>query len=255
MIFVKTPEEIEQMREACEISAGALKLAGQSAKPGMTTKELDNIIHKYIISKGAKPSFLGYGGFPGSACISINDEVIHGIPGSRKILNGDIISVDVGAYKNGFHGDNAYTFAVGCLNEVDDDIKKLMTVTEQSLMEAIKVAKPGNRIGDISNTIETCVRAHGYGVVKQFIGHGVGRELHEAPEIPNFGPAGKGVRLCEGMTLAIEPMINLIGDDIYIMPDEWTVKTKSGSVSVHFEHTIVVTENGGEILTKSPVRL
>ena len=248
MISVKTASQIAQMSEACKISAQALALGGKSIEAGMSTKELDDIMHKFILSCGAKPSFLGYGGFPGTACISINDEVIHGIPSrDRTINNGDIVSIDVGAYYNGYHGDNAATYAVG---KVSDDALKLMKVTNEALYKGIAAAKPGNRIGDISHAIEEYVNQYGYGIVREYVGHGVGNEMHEEPEIPNFGHAGRGSRLVEGMTIAIEPMINLVGSEIYVMPDKWTVKTKSGSVSAHFEHTIAITKDGTEILTE-----
>ena len=248
MIALRTSEELKKLREAGRISAGALKVAGESIKAGMSTKQLDDKMHKYILSQGAKPNFLGYNGFPGCACISINDEVIHGIPSEqRKFQNGDIVSIDVGAIKDGYHGDNAYTFAVG---NISSDAKKLLETTEKSLYEAIKVAKPGNRIGDISHAIQSTVEEQGFGVVREFVGHGVGKALHESPEIPNFGTAGRGIRLAEGMVIAIEPMINLVGAAIIHMPDGWTIKTKSGSLSAHFEHTIAITGDGAKILTK-----
>ena len=210
---------------------------------------VDMILREFYRSQGAKPSFLGYGGFTGSACISINDEVIHGIPSKTKIIrDGDIVKVDTGAYIDGFHGDNAATFAVG---EVSDEAKKLMDVTEQSLYEGIRMAKVGNRIGDISHAIEEYVTSRGYAVVKKFVGHGVGHELHESPEVPNYGHAGKGVRLAAGMTLAIEPMINIKGEGVNVLADGWTVKTASGSLSAHFEHTIAITNNGPVILTRA----
>lgn len=205
------------------------------------------MIHKFIVQAGAKPSFLGYGGFPASACISLNDRVIHGIPSSREILKeGDVVSVDVGAYYNGFHGDNAYTFRVG---EVSPEADQLLRVTEESLTKGIAQAKAGNRIGDISNAIQTYTESFGYGVVREYIGHGVGRNLHEDPEVPNFGKPGRGMRLVAGMTIAIEPMINLSGAGVRQLPDGWTVVTKSGSISAHFEHTILITEEGAKILT------
>lgn len=246
MISVKTASQIAQMKDACKISAQALALAGESLEVGMTTKELDNIIHKFIVSTGAKPSFLGYAGYPASACISVNDEVIHGIPGNRKILDGDVVSVDVGAYYNGYHGDNAYTFMVG---NVAPEVKKLLEETKASLYKGIEQAVVGNRIGDISHAIEEHINSFGYGIVRKYVGHGVGRELHEEPEVPNFGRAGHGVRLTAGMTIAIEPMINLKGDDVYSLPDGWTVKTVSKTASAHFEHTIAITSNGPVILT------
>lgn len=247
MIIIKNPKELEKMRQACKIAFGALECAGKIICDGMTTFELDREINKYILKCGAKPSFLNYNGFPASSCISINEEVIHGIPSKqRTIKNGDIVSVDVGAYYNGFHGDNAKTFAVG---EITEQAKKLIDITEQSFFEGIKFATIGNRIGDISNAIERYVRENSMGIVKKFVGHGIGRNLHESPEIPNFGPAGKGERLMPGMTLAIEPMINLVGDDVYVLPDKWTVKTTSKSLSAHFEHTILITKGEPEILT------
>lgn len=248
MIPIKSTSQIKRMREACRISAQALEVAGKSISDGMSTKELDNIINKFIVSCGAKPSFLGYGGFKGSACISINDEVIHGIPSRRKIIkSGDIVSVDVGAYYDGFHGDNAYTFAVG---EISAQASKLLEVTQECLYKGIEQAKPGARIGDISSAVERHATAHSLGVVKKFVGHGVGADLHEPPDVPNYGVAGRGPRLVEGMTIAIEPMINLVGEDIVIMPDKWTVKTASGSLSAHFEHTIAITSDGAVVLTK-----
>ena len=249
MISLKTAHELERMQKACRISAQALKVAEEHIKAGMSTYELDMILREFYRSQGAKPSFLGYGGFTGSACISINDEVIHGIPSKTKIIrDGDIVKVDTGAYIDGFHGDNAATFAVG---EVSDEAKKLMDVTEQSLYEGIRMAKVGNRIGDISHAIEEYVTSRGYAVVKKFVGHGVGHELHESPEVPNCGHAGKGVRLAAGMTLAIEPMINIKGEGVNVLADGWTVKTASGSLSAHFEHTIAITNNGPVILTRA----
>ncbi len=247
MIIVKSNTEIARMQKAGKITAEALQLAGEQIKAGMTTFELDKIIQRYITSRGATPSFLGYGGFKGSACISINDEVIHGIPGPRKILDGDIVSVDVGAYIDGYHGDSAKTFAVG---KVSDDALALMKSTEESLYLAIELAKPGVRIGDISSAVQEYNESRGYSVVRQFVGHGVGKDLHEEPEVPNYGKAGHGVRLIAGMVIAIEPMINQGGADIKVMPDGWTVKTKDGSLSAHFEHTIAITADGAVILTR-----
>ena len=210
MIELKTAKELERMAEACKISALALKAAGESIEPGMSTKELDHIIEKKIRSYGAKPNFLGYGGFPGSACISLNDTVIHGIPSKDIIIHeGDIVSVDTGAFYNDYNGDNAYTFAVG---EISSDARALLDATEQSLYEAIKVVKAGMRIGDIGFAVQSYVEARGYAVVRKYIGHGVGRNLHESPDVPNFGTPGRGVRLAAGMTLAIEPMVNARGE-------------------------------------------
>jgi len=239
------------MRRAGIIAGNALHFGGRSIKVGMTTYELDKIIHDYIVKNGAKPSFLGYGGFKGSACISINNEVIHGIPSKkRKICDGDIVSIDVGAYIDGFHGDTAYTFAVG---NVSEEAKQLLKVTEESLYKGIEQAVAGNRIGDIGHAIEEYCTSYGYGIVRKYIGHGVGRELHESPEVPNYGKAGHGPRLVNGMTIAIEPMINAVGDDVKVLPDGWTVLTKSGSLSAHFEHSVAVTSDGPVLLTKPTI--
>ena len=247
MITVKSNKEIAKMQKAGSITAGALIAAGEAIKVGMTTYELDKIIHRYITSHGAKPSFLGYGGFPGSACISINDEVIHGIPGPRKICEGDIVSVDVGAYIDGYHGDSCKTFAVG---NISDEARALMTSTEESLYEAIKIAKPGMRIGDLSACIQQYNESRGFSVVRKFVGHGIGSELHEDPEVPNFGKAGHGPRLVAGMVIAVEPMINQGSFEVKVMPDKWTVKTVDGKLSAHFEHTIAITSSGPLIMTK-----
>lgn len=247
MINIKSKSELEKMRIAGKITGGALELAGRSIRVGMTTKELDRIIHNYIVSHGAKPSFLGYGGFPGSACISINNEVIHGIPGKRKICEGDIVSVDVGAYIGGYHGDSCKTFAVG---QISDEAAKLMRVTEESLYKGIEKAVVGGRLGDISHAIEQHVVTNGMAVVKKYVGHGVGRELHESPEVPNFGKEGHGPRLVAGMVIAIEPMVNAVGEGVKVLPDGWTVLTQSGSLSAHFEHTVAITPDGPVLLTK-----
>ena len=236
------------MKEACVISAQALKLVGSAVEPGVSTWELDQIAEKFILSKGAKPNFKGLYGYPATACISVNNEVIHGIPAKDRVLkSGDIVSVDVGAYCDGFHGDNAYTFIVG---DTSEENKKLLRETEAALYKGIEQAVVGNRVGDISHAIEQHISQFGYGIVRQFVGHGVGREMHEDPEVPNFGRAGHGPRLVEGMTIAIEPMVNLKGDAVKVMPDGWTTKTASGSVAAHFEHSIAITSNGPVILTK-----
>lgn len=251
MIIVKNKTELEKMRKAGIITGNALHYGGQSIKVGMSTYELDKIIHDYIVKNGAKPSFLGYGGFPASACISINDEVIHGIPSKKRIIrDGDVVSIDVGAYIDGYHGDSAYTFPVG---NVSEETMQLLTVTKESLFKGIEQAVVGNRIGDIGHAVEEHCVSYGYGVVKQYIGHGVGRNLHESPEVPNFGRAGRGPRLVAGMTIAIEPMINAVGDDVKVLSDGWTVVTKSGSPSAHFEHTIAVTPDGPVLLTKPTI--
>lgn len=251
MINVKSKSELEKMRKAGIITGNALHYAGQQIKVGMSTYELDKIIHDYIVKNGAKPSFLGYGGFPGSACISINDEVIHGIPSKKRIIHdGDVVSIDVGAYIDGFHGDSAFTFPVG---NVPEETLQLLKVTNESLYKGIEQAVAGNRIGDISHAVEEHCTSYGYGIVKQYVGHGVGRDLHESPEVPNYGRAGHGPRLVAGMTIAIEPMINAVGEDVKVLSDGWTVLTRSGSPSAHFEHTVAVTPDGPVILTKPTI--
>ena len=248
MISVKSKTDLAKMREAGRIAGGALKLAGESIRAGMSTLELDKIVHDYIVGCGAKPSFKGYGGFPGSACISINEEVIHGIPKAKKIIReGDIVSVDVGACINGFHGDTCATFASG---KISDEAKALLEVTEASLYEAIKVAQVGARLGDVSHAVEEYCASRGYGIVRNYCGHGIGRELHESPEVPNYGRAGHGPRLTAGMTFCIEPMINVKGDDVRVLKDGWTTVTASGSLSAHFEHAIAITPDGPVILTQ-----
>ena len=234
------------MREACRISARALALGGSLVRPGITTGEIDREIRRYIESEGATPSFLNYGGFPASACISVNQTVIHGIPGHTVIREGDIVSVDVGACINGFHGDNAATFAAG---KVSPEAQALMDATRESLYEGIKAAVAGNRIGDIGAAVQRYVEVRGYSVVRQFVGHGVGTDLHEDPSVPNFGTPGRGPRLVPGMTLAIEPMINAGTAEVEILKDGWTTVTKDGKLSAHFEHTIAITPDGPVIMT------
>lgn len=247
MISIKSKTDLAKMQVAGKITGAALKLAGESIKAGMTTLELDKIIHDYIVSQGAVPSFLNYCGFPASACISVNDELIHGIPSSKcKIKDGDIVSVDVGAYINGFHGDSAMTYAVG---DISCEAQKLLDVTEKSLYKAIEVAKPGARLGDVSSAVQEYVESFGYSIVKQYVGHGIGRKLHEEPEVPNYGTKGHGVRLLPGMVIAIEPMVNAVGEGVKVLGNDWTVVTKSGSLSAHFEHTIAITSEGSVILT------
>ena len=247
MIILKTQKELSAMREAGRISNQALLEAGKHIRAGMTTKELDRILHDFILSKGAKPSFLGYAGFPGTACISINNEVIHGIPShTRKLRAGDIVSIDLGAKFDGYHGDNAATFACG---DVSEEAKRLMDTTRESLYEGIRAACAGGRIGDIGHAVQQYVEARGYSVVRQFVGHGVGLNLHEAPEVPNFGTPGRGIRLMPGMTLAIEPMVNAGAPGVRVLPDGWTVLTRDGSLSAHFEHTVAITADGPKIMT------
>ncbi len=248
MIVLKTSRELALMKEACRISAGALKVAGEAVRPGVSTWEIDKIAYDYIKSQGAEPNFLGLYGFPATACISINDEVIHGIPDKKRILkNGDIVSIDLGAKIAGYNGDNAATFACG---EISDEAKRLMDVTEKSLYEAIKVAVPGGKIGDIAHAVQSFCEEQGYGVVRDYTGHGIGKALHEDPSVPNFGTAGRGVRLLAGMTIAIEPMINQGTARVKVLPDGWTVKTLDGKLSAHFEHTVAITKDGPVILTR-----
>ena len=247
MIVLKTGRELKIMREACRISAGALQTAGKAVEPGVTTAELDKLAEDYIRSQGGEPNFLNYEGYPATACISVNNEVIHGIPSAKRVLrSGDIVSIDLGAKFQGYHGDNAATFVCG---DVSPEAKRLIDTTRESLFEGIRAAVAGGRIGDIGNAVQSYVEARGYSVVRQFVGHGIGTHLHEAPEVPNFGTAGRGIRLMPGMTLAIEPMINAGGSDVKILPDGWTVLTKDGSLSAHFEHTVVITADGPKIMT------
>lgn len=247
MIVLKTGRELSVMREACRISAGALQLVGKAIEPGITTAELDKIAENYIRSKGAVPNFKNYQGYPATACISVNNEVIHGIPSKKRVIKqGDIVSVDLGALFNGYHGDNAATFACG---DVSEEAKRLMDATRESLYEGIKVAVAGGRIGDIGHAVQSYIEARGYSVVRKFVGHGIGTKLHEAPEVPNFGAPSRGIRLMPGMTLAIEPMVNAGGSEVEIMPDGWTVLTKDGSLSAHFEHTVAITSSGPQIMT------
>lgn len=249
MIVLKTKRELDLMREACRISANALRVAGEAVEPGVSTWEIDNVVRKYIQEQGATPSFLGYGGFPASACISVNNVVIHGIPNKKQILkSGDIVSVDVGAFIDGFHGDNAYTFACG---DISAEARALLDATEECLYLGIKQAVAGNRIGDIGNAIQSYAEERSYSVVRDFVGHGVGAKLHEDPSVPNYGTAGRGVRLLPGMTIAIEPMITAGNYAVKVLDDDWTTVTVDGSLAAHFEHTIAITPNGPVIMTIS----
>lgn len=248
MIVLKTSRELSLMKEACRISAGALKVAGEAVKPGISTWEIDRIAYDYIKSQGAEPNFLGLYGFPATACISINDEVIHGIPSKTRILKaGDIVSIDLGAKIGGYNGDNAATFACG---DISDEAKRLMDTTRESLYKAIEMAVPGGKLGDVSNAVQRYCEERGYGVVREYTGHGIGKALHEDPSVPNYGTAGRGVRLLPGMTIAIEPMINQGTARIKVLPDGWTVKTTDGKLSAHFEHTVAITKDGPVILTQ-----
>ena len=247
MIIQKTSKQILLMREAGRITGNALKVAGRAIEPGLSTKELDTVIRRYIEGEGAKPSFLGLYGFKGSACISLNHQVIHGIPSSDVVIkNGDIVSVDVGAYINGYHGDSAYTFGVG---DVSPEAKRLLDTTRESLYMGIKQAVKGNRIGDIGHAVQKYVEARGYSVVREYTGHGVGASVHEDPSVPNFGTPHRGYRLEEGMVIAIEPMINAGTPAVRQLSDGWTVVTADGRLSAHFEHTVAITADGPVILT------
>ncbi len=246
MITLKSEKEIALMRRAGKITAAARALARDMVKPGVTTQQIDKAVFEFIKSQGAVPSFLNYHGYPGSACISVNDEVIHGIPGKRVLKEGDIVSVDVGAYIGGFHGDCAGTYPCG---QVSDEAMDLIRVTQQSFFEGIRYAREGHRLGDISAAIQSYVESHGYSIVREYVGHGIGRTLHEAPEVPNFGTAGRGTRLLRGMTLAVEPMVNAGGAAILNMADGWAVETADGKYSAHYENTILITDGEPELLT------
>ncbi|MDL4841406.1 type I methionyl aminopeptidase [Aquibacillus rhizosphaerae] len=246
MIHYKTPREIETMKIAGEIVALTHKELQRYIEPGITTKELDNIADKFIVSMGAFPSFKGYNGFRGSICASVNEELVHGIPGNRKLKDSDIISIDIGARYNGYHGDSAWTYAVGA---VDRDTDKLLEVTEAALLIGLKEAKPGVRLTNISHAIQSFVEPKGFSIVREYAGHGVGKELHEDPTIPHYGPPNKGPLLKPGMVLAIEPMVNAGSRYVKTLADNWTVVTLDGKKCAHYEHTIAITEEGFQILT------
>ena len=246
MITLKSEREIELMRRAGKITAAARALAGEMVKPGVTTQEIDKAVYRFIRSQGAEPSFLNYNGYPASVCVSVNDEVIHGIPGKRVLKEGDIVSVDVGAYIGGFHGDCAATYACGAIS---DEAQKLIDVTRQSFYEGIKFAREGNRLSDVSHAVQEYVEANGFSVVREYVGHGIGRNMHESPEVPNFGLPGHGPKLLRGMTLAVEPMVNAGAAAIRQMPDGWTVKTRDGKYAAHYENTILITAGEPELLT------
>ncbi|HNW04557.1 MAG TPA: type I methionyl aminopeptidase [Oscillospiraceae bacterium] len=246
MVIVKTATEVSMLREAGRISALALKTGGEAVGPGVTTGEIDKLIHDFIVFQGATPSFLNYEGFPATACISVNDEIIHGIPGSRVLIEGDVVTIDVGACVEGYHGDNAATFAVG---KISPEARHLLDATRESLYQGIAQAAAGNRIGDISWAVQSYVEERGYSVIRNYTGHGVGRDIHEDPEVPNFGKPGHGLRLVGGMVIAIEPMVNAGGRFTHTDSNGWTVRTADGSNSAHFEHTIAITKDGPVILT------
>ena len=248
MIQLKNPQQIKEMREAGRITGEALLVARENVREGISTFELDKIIRNYIEKQGAKPSFLGYGGFPGSACISINDEVIHGIPSKKRILReGDVVKIDVGAYYKGFHGDAARTIAVG---KVSEEAQRLIDVTRESFFKGIEKFKDGNRLGDIGHAIDSFVVENGFSTVKRYIGHGIGHALHESPDVPNYGTEGRGTRLCPGLVLAIEPMVNIGREDVRELGDGWTVKTADGTLSAHYENTVALTSDGLIVMTQ-----
>lgn len=246
MIILKSDSQVKIMREAGRVVAETHQLLANIVAPGITTLELDQAAEEYIRSRGAVPAFKGYNGFPASICASVNDEVVHGIPGLRKLENGDIISIDIGAVKNGYVGDSAASHPVGT---VTPEKIRLLEVTKQGLMEGLKMAVPGNRLSDISHAVQVYVEKQGFSVVRDYVGHGIGRDMHEDPQIPNFGRPGHGPRLEKGMTLAIEPMVNMGTYKVRTLLDNWTVVTKDGQCSAHFEHTIAITQSGPEILT------
>ena len=247
MITLKSKQEIELMRRAGKITAAARALAGKMVTPGVTTHEIDRAVFQFIQSQGATPSFLHYQGYPASVCVSVNDEIIHGIPGKRVLHEGDIVSIDVGAYKDGFHGDCAATFPCG---KISEEAQRLIDVTRQSFFEGLKFAREGYRVPDISRAVQAYVEANGFSVVREYVGHGVGRQMHEAPEVPNYVVGhGERPRLLRGMTIAVEPMVNAGGAGIKVMPDGWTVKTADGKWSAHYENTILITAGDPEILT------
>ena len=246
MINIKSTSEIMKMRQSGEILSKALFELERNIRPGVTTKELDRIAYDFIKSQGAIPSFLNYHGFPASICASVNDTVIHGIPDSTSLKDGDIISIDIGVVKDGYHTDAARTWAVG---RISDEAKRLIEVTKQSFFEGLKYARHGERLFSISATIQGYVESHGYSIVRNYCGHGIGKDLHEDPEIPNYGSFGHGIRLCKGMTIAVEPMVNEGGFETKCLKDGWTVKTKDGSLAAHYENTILITDSEPELLT------
>lgn len=248
MIQLKNPLQIKEMKEAGRITGEALLVAREHIREGISTYELDKIIRNHIEKCGAKPSFLGYGGFPGSACISINDEVIHGIPSKKRFLQeGDVVKVDVGAFYKGFHGDAARTIPVG---KISEDAEKLIKITRDSFFAGVEKFRVGNRLGDIGHAIDALVVENGFSTVKKYIGHGIGHELHESPDVPNYGTEGRGTRLCAGMVLAIEPMVNMGVDSVKELSDGWTVKTADGKLSSHYENTVALTSDGVIIMTQ-----
>lgn len=248
MITLKSSKEIEWMRDAGKLSAEALSAVGEAVRPGITTLELDSVARRFIKKSGGEPSFLGYHGYPAAACVSVNDEIVHGIPGDRVLKNGDIVSVDLGVKYKGYHGDNAKTFAVGTISE---QAARLIQVTEQSFFAGLEAFAEGNRLSSISAAVQKTAEDAGFSVVRELVGHGIGRELHEEPNVPNFVTSGRGPRLRVGMVICIEPMINYGDKETVTLPDGWTVKTKDGSLSAHYEHTVALMPNGPLILTRA----
>lgn len=248
MIALKSSKEIEWMRDAGKLSAEALSAVGEAVRPGVTTLELDSVARRFIKKSGGEPSFLGYHGYPAAACVSVNDEVVHGIPGDRVLKNGDIVSVDLGVRYKGYHGDNAKTFAVGTISE---QAARLILVTEQSFFAGLEAFTEGNRLSSISAAVQKTAEDAGFSVVRELVGHGIGRELHEEPNVPNFVTSGRGPRLRAGMVICIEPMINYGAKETVTMPDGWTVKTRDGSLSAHYEHTVALMPDGPLILTRA----
>lgn len=247
MIVLKSEKEIEAIRESCRIVSQTLKLMGQNIRPGVRTKDLNAMAEKFIVSCGGRPAFKGFHGFPCAICVSVENEVVHGIPGEQRLREGQLVSIDVGVEKAGYYGDSAMTFCVG---SVSREKKDLVTVTREALNEGIAQANEGNRLSDVSWAIQRYVESHGYSVVRTLVGHGIGKEMHEEPQVPNFGRPGSGPRLKSGMALAIEPMVNAGGAEVETLDDNWTVVTKDGSPSAHFEHTVAITRDGPRILTE-----
>jgi methionyl aminopeptidase len=247
VVYTRSREEIERIRVSAQLVAKTLRELGRAVQPGVTTAELDRLAETYIRDHGGRPAFKGYRGFPASICPSVNEEVVHGIPGPRVLREGDIVGIDVGVEQDGYYGDAATTFAVG---DVSDEARKLMDVTREALMEGIARVRPGNRMGDVSNAVQVHAERHGFSIVRALVGHGIGREMHEEPAVPNFGPAGRGPRLMTGLVLAIEPMVNAGGFEVVTRADGWTVATKDGRLSAHFEHTVAVGTDGPEVLSE-----
>lgn len=248
MVYLRDRREIEVIRAAAQLVARTLDMLGREIRPGVTTAALDRLAETFIRDHGGRPAFKGYRGFPATICPSVNEEVVHAIPGPRRLNDGDMVGVDVGVEMNGYYGDSARSFAVG---EVSAEVRRLMQVTHEALLEGVARARGGNRVGDISHAIQTHVEHHGFSIVRALVGHGIGREMHEEPQVPNYGPPDRGPRLMIGQVLAIEPMVNTGGPEVVTQPDGWTVVTKDGSLSAHFEHTVALGPNGPEILSVS----